>query len=78
MDACYFAREDDMYRSGHCTYVVQEGCALATDLEARHRPGHFRGVLTVVLKLLQRGEAAPGVVRPERLPAAAGGPAHGG
>jgi pantoate--beta-alanine ligase len=56
--ACFFARTDDMYPEGHCTYVVQEGPALGLETDAR--PTHFRGVLTVVLKLLL-------VVRPDQV-----------
>ena len=40
------------------------------------RPGHFRGVATVVLKLLQRRAAERRALRREGLPAAAGHPAH--
>ena len=42
--------EDDVYRPGHVTWV--EVGAVAEPLEGRFRPGHFRGVATVVLKLL--------------------------
>lgn len=41
---------EDMYRDGY-TYKVSES-QLSTRLEGAHRPGHFDGVLTVVLKLL--------------------------
>jgi pantoate--beta-alanine ligase len=47
----------DMYPDGMRT-SVQPG-PLATELEGAYRPGHFAGVLTVVLKLLQ-------IVRPDR------------
>lgn len=40
-----------MYPPGFQTWV--EPGALASPLEGAHRPGHFRGVATVVLKLLQ-------------------------
>lgn len=40
---------DDIYPKGFDT-VVEPG-ALASILEGKHRPGHFRGVATVVLKL---------------------------
>lgn len=40
-----------MYPAGFQTFV--EPGALAAELEGAHRPGHFRGVATVVLKLLQ-------------------------
>ena len=42
---------EEMYRPGHDTYV-EVGAAAAT-LEGASRPGHFRGVATVVLKILQ-------------------------
>lgn len=41
----------EMYPDGY-TYRVTEG-SLSRELEGEHRPGHFDGVLTVVLKLLQ-------------------------
>ena len=40
---------DDLYEKDHSTYVVEE--KLAQGLCGRHRPGHFRGVTTVVTKL---------------------------
>ncbi|RME70573.1 MAG: pantoate--beta-alanine ligase [Planctomycetota bacterium] len=57
-DVSWFAEVEDMYAPDHCSYVVQEGPAL--DLEGAARPTHFRGVLTVVLKLLN-------VLRPAQL-----------
>ncbi len=41
--------DEEVYRPGHATWV--EVGAGAEPLEGRHRPGHFRGVATVVLKL---------------------------
>lgn len=41
----------EMYPPGFATYVNVEG--LSDRLEGRTRPGHFRGVTTVVLKLLE-------------------------
>jgi pantoate--beta-alanine ligase len=41
----------EMYPAGFRTYVHVEG--LGERLEGRSRPGHFRGVTTVVLKLLE-------------------------
>jgi pantoate--beta-alanine ligase len=41
----------EMYPNGFRTYVQVEG--LSERLEGRSRPGHFRGVSTVVLKLLE-------------------------
>jgi pantoate--beta-alanine ligase len=40
---------DEIYPSGYSSYVVVEG--LAERLEGAARPGHFRGVATVVAKL---------------------------
>jgi pantoate--beta-alanine ligase len=40
---------DDIYRAGHSTFV--EPPAVSLPLEGRCRPGHFRGVATIVLKL---------------------------
>src|SRR5262249_36526770 len=47
---------DELYDADFATHVVQE--ELATRLCGAFRPGHFRGVLTVVAKLF-------GVVRPD-------------
>lgn len=41
----------EIYPPGFSTYVSVEG--LSERLEGRSRPGHFRGVATVVLKLLE-------------------------
>jgi pantoate--beta-alanine ligase len=41
----------EMYPAGFTTYVNVDG--LSERLEGRTRPGHFRGVTTVVLKLLE-------------------------
>jgi pantoate--beta-alanine ligase len=49
---CVFAPEPaEMYPAGFRTWVSVEG--LSERLEGRSRPGHFRGVTTVVLKLLE-------------------------
>jgi len=49
-DMVFAPHEGEMYPPGFCTYVVQE--RLTERLCGAVRPGHFRGVLTVVLKLL--------------------------
>jgi pantoate--beta-alanine ligase len=51
MDALFAPEAAEMYPSDFRTYVNVEG--LSDRLEGRTRPGHFRGVTTVVLKLLQ-------------------------
>ncbi len=47
---------DDMFPRGHATWIDVEGAALG--LEGDFRPGHFRGVATVCLKLFT-------IVRPQ-------------
>jgi pantoate--beta-alanine ligase len=49
---CVFVPEaGEIYPQNYATYVNVEG--LSDRLEGRIRPGHFRGVSTIVLKLLQ-------------------------
>lgn len=55
-DLLFLPDEALLYPPEHATWVVPEGPA--EGLEGEHRPGHFRGVATVVLKLL-------GLVRPD-------------
>jgi pantoate--beta-alanine ligase len=51
VDALFLPAAAEIYPSGFRTYVTVEG--LSDLLEGRSRPGHFRGVATVVLKLLE-------------------------
>jgi pantoate--beta-alanine ligase len=51
-DVVFTPSVDEMYPPGFATYVEPSG-VLAERLEAATRPGHFRGVATVVAKLLQ-------------------------
>jgi pantoate--beta-alanine ligase len=51
VDALFLPEAADIYPSGFRTYVTVEG--LSDRLEGRSRPGHFRGVATVVMKLLE-------------------------
>lgn len=51
VDSLFAPEAAEIYPNGFRTYVTVEG--LSERLEGRSRPGHFRGVATVVLKLLQ-------------------------
>ena len=57
VDVVFAPSPEEMYPKGFCTYVAVEG--LTARLEGASRPGHFRGVTTVVLKLLN-------IVQPRR------------
>ncbi|MFP3940560.1 MAG: pantoate--beta-alanine ligase [Thermoanaerobaculia bacterium] len=50
-DLLFLPDEATLYPPGGATWVVPEGPA--EGLEGAHRPGHFRGVATVVLKLFE-------------------------
>ncbi len=57
VDIVFAPDPDEVYPPGYSTYVdVGE---IGERLEGKHRPGHFRGVVTVVTKLLT-------IVRPDR------------
>jgi pantoate--beta-alanine ligase len=51
VDCLFLPEAKDIYPQNYSTYVTVEG--LSDRLEGRLRPGHFRGVSTVVMKLLQ-------------------------
>ncbi|HXL21108.1 MAG TPA: pantoate--beta-alanine ligase [Candidatus Dormibacteraeota bacterium] len=57
VDAVFAPEPEEMYPAGFGTHVNVEG--ISERLEGRSRPGHFRGVATVVMKLLQ-------IVQPHR------------
>ena len=57
VDALFAPEAAEIYPKGFSTYVHVEG--LSEKLEGRSRPGHFRGVTTVVMKLLE-------IVQPQR------------
>ena len=57
VDALFAPDAAEIYPKEFSTYVQVEG--LSERLEGRSRPGHFRGVATVVMKLLQ-------IVQPHR------------
>lgn len=50
VDFVFYPTPEGMYPKGHSTYVNVEGLSVA--LCGRSRPGHFKGVTTVVAKLL--------------------------
>jgi len=58
VDVVFIPTAEEMYPSGYCTWVEVTG-PLAQRLEGASRPGHFRGVTTVVTKLLN-------IVQPHR------------
>jgi pantoate--beta-alanine ligase len=49
VDVIFAPAVEELYPAGYATWVHVDGAALG--LEADHRPGHFRGVATVCLKL---------------------------
>jgi pantoate--beta-alanine ligase len=49
-DLAFAPSDEEVYRAGHSAWV--EVGSVAEPLEGRCRPGHFRGVATIVLKLL--------------------------
>ena len=51
VDGLFLPEATEIYPRGYTTYVHVEG--LSERLEGKSRPGHFRGVATVVLKLLE-------------------------
>jgi pantoate--beta-alanine ligase len=57
VDVVFMPSVEEMYPDGASTFVVVEG--ITDVLEGAHRPGHFRGVTTVVAKLFN-------VVQPTR------------
>jgi len=58
VDVVFAPTTEEMYPTGFVTYIDPTG-ALAEQAEGASRPGHFRGVATVVLKLFE-------IVRPQR------------
>ena len=67
---------EELYPAGAATFVEVDG--LSNRLDGTSRPGHFRGVATVVAKLLIASEADLRLLRPERRRAGGRAAAHGG
>src|ERR1700751_2032718 len=51
VDAVFAPTPEEIYPAGFSTYVNVDG--MSDRLEGRSRPGHFRGVTTVVMKLFE-------------------------
>jgi len=56
VDAVFHPEPAEMYPEGYCTYVNVEG-DITHKLCGARRPGHFRGVATVVTKLINLSRA---------------------
>jgi len=56
VDAVFHPEPAEMYPEGYCTYVNVEG-DITHKLCGAQRPGHFRGVATVVTKLINLSRA---------------------
>lgn len=56
VDAVFHPEPAEMYPEGYCTYVNVEG-DITKKLCGAQRPGHFRGVATVVTKLMNLSRA---------------------
>lgn len=56
VDAVFHPEPEEMYPEGYCTYVNVEG-DVTHKLCGAQRPGHFRGVATVVTKLINLAKA---------------------
>ena len=56
IDAVFHPEPAEMYPEGYCTYVNVEG-DITHKLCGAQRPGHFRGVATVVTKLINLSRA---------------------
>lgn len=58
VDYLFFPSAEEMYADKY-QYCITEN-SMSTTMEGKYRPGHFNGMLTVVMKLLQ-------IIKPDRL-----------
>ena len=65
VDLLFAPSVDEMYPSGAVTWVTAE--ELSAKLDGRSRPGHFRGVTTIVAKLFHAVEPDAAMLRQLRL-----------
>ena len=63
VDLLFVPAAEEMYPAGATTYVLVE--ELSDKLDGASRPGHFRGVATVVAKALRDHAAELRLLRPE-------------
>ena len=70
VDLLFAPAADELYPAGFATWVEPEGAA--DGLEGEHRPGHFRGVATVCLKLFNDRPPGRRLLRPQGRPAGRG------
>ena len=55
VEVAFVPQESEVYKSGHATWI--EVSSVSETLEGECRPGHFRGVATIVLKLFNMARA---------------------
>ena len=70
VDYVFAPPDDEMYPEPQRVFVEVED--VSEHLCGRYRPGHFRGVATVVMKLFQMSAATSGVLRGKGLSATGG------
>ncbi len=75
VEALFLPPAEEIYPPGFSTFVQVDG--LSERWEGRSRPGHFRGVSTVVLKLLEIVRPQLRLLRPQRCPTSSRRSANG-
>ena len=74
-DVVFFPSDKEMYPAGYDTWVTVDN--LTKPLEGDSRPTHFRGVTTIVTKLIQYCPADQCLFRTKRRPAGSGNQKNG-